>query len=476
MAKLTSYLAISLLFCVIISSHAQERAPDQIIEVFRHGARAPLHDYDPSWKPSEFGNLTAIGMRQQYVLGKLLASKYPTIFGASYDPDQVYMLSDITPRCIQSAYAQLQGIYEGKGLELRQGFPSSLAVPPNKDERVGEIINRMTGLEALPNHNIVPIVNIIEKDKTYVFKSNGPECPNGKKWEEENALDKRAQEGLKIFNSTIENINKKANGAFKLKTFKEFKAFCATIVVDLADNRTLPYGIGEDKDLVSNITYAYEFTAYQIWGGQKQQVQLYSFGMIDAILEQMEAFKTGKSNRKAVLYSAHDGNLFSLLSAFDVLHTSCLLDNFYASLKGQELPFQNCTYPYFASNLIVEFYNATVNESASVKVLFNSQVLRFCKGQDKCPYEEFVMVARNATGNMTLEAYPEKCGISASSVPQLESSGSWGKNLMILMLMVLCLMLLADRINTRRKMGQGRQAYFKIEDSKEGIQLPYTNL
>ncbi len=474
MPNFTSLLSISLLFCLIISSYAEDRAPDQIIEIFRHGARTPLHDYDPSWKSSEFGNLTAVGIRQQYILGKYLASKYPTIFGTPYDPEQVYMLSDITPRCIQSAYSQLHGIYEGNGPELKQGFPSSLSVPPNKDARVGDIANRITGAEALPNRNIAPIVNIIEKEKTYIFKNNGPECPNGQKWEKENALDKTAQEGMKIFNSTIKNILK-ANSSLSIKTFKEFKAFCATMVVDLADNRTLPYGIGDNKDLVRNITHAYEFTAYQIWGGQRQQVELYSFGMIDDILKQMEAFKTGKSQRKAVLYSAHDGNLFSMLSAFGVLNTSCILANFNASLKGEDLPFKDCFYPYFAANLIIEFYKATANESAAVRVLYNSQVLRFCNGQEKCSYDDFVKFARNATGNITLEAYPEKCGVSVISASQPEASGSWGKNMTILVLMVLCLVLMADRINTRRKRGQ--QSYFKIEDTKEGgIQLPYTNL
>ena len=578
MLKPTSLFSISLLFCLIISSYTQERAPDQIIEIFRHGARAPLHDYDPNWDPSDYGALTAVGMRQHYILGKLLASKYPTIFGAAYDPNQIYVLSDTTPRCIQSAQSQLQGIYEGKGPELKTGYPASLAIPPYKDGRVGDIASALTGIEALPNHNIAPIVNIIEEKDTYIFKNNGPECPNGAIWEKENAKSERAEEGLEIFHDTIKKINKKAEGAFKIKKLKELKQFCETMMADLADNRVLPYKIGKDEALVSNIKYAYGFAAYQIWGGQRQQVELYSFGLIDAILKQMEAFKKGEKYYKAVLYSGHDSNVFSVLAAFGVLHTSCVLENYYASLEGKELPFQNCTYPYFASNMVVEFYNATVNESASVKVLYNGQVLRFCNGQEKCPYEDFVVFARNATGNMTLEAYPEKCGLNVApgnqnnTVPKDDDSNgnqpnqsnqdnqnnqtdqtsqpsrgnqtnqtnepnelkqdnqnnqtnqtnqsnqdnqpsqnttqsntqnnsqnnqnttpeksqsevnvpgpgpqpesSWGKNLTILLLTVLCFILLADRINTRRKMGQAFKNKYRFNNEGD-TQMNYTNL
>jgi len=75
-----------ILFLALISHlYAQESLqPNQIIEVFRHGARGPLSGYDKSWPNYEFGALTESGTRQHFVLGKTLTKKYPNISNRAY--------------------------------------------------------------------------------------------------------------------------------------------------------------------------------------------------------------------------------------------------------------------------------------------------------------------------------------------------------------------------------------------------------
>jgi len=437
--------------------------PDQIIEIFRHGARGPLYGYDPTWNASDYGALTPVGMRQHYILGKFLAQKYSHLLGDPYDPNQIYMLSDVTPRCIQSALSHFYGMYAGSGPELREGFPSNHAIPPFRDPQIHEIAKEIKGSEALPFHNTATIVNIVEEKQTYLFKNNGPECPNGAIWEKQNLNQFGGDEGYALFNYTVKNLNQRLKGSgYNITGLKELKSFTESIMVDLADNRTLPYGIGDDKALVNNITYAYGFAAYQIWGAQEVQRQVYSFGLIDSILKQLEAFKTGKNYSKAALYSGHDGNLFSVLAAFGVLNTKCLMKNWDASLKAQPLPYPNCTYPTFASNIIVEFYNETGNPH--VKILYNNQVLRLCYGQETCSYEYFKILAKSATGFITLESYPKKCGVvnpptlvsqNVNNIPEviiIQQSGTWYHNIALFVLTVLCLALVGDKVNVKRKL------------------------
>ncbi|WKX93343.1 hypothetical protein Q1695_010973 [Nippostrongylus brasiliensis] len=89
--------------------------------VWRHGDRAPTMTYptDPhqesSW-PNGWGELTQLGMLQQYALGQLLRGRYITGDNPlleKYNPKQVYIRSTDVNRTLVSAYANLAGMFTG---------------------------------------------------------------------------------------------------------------------------------------------------------------------------------------------------------------------------------------------------------------------------------------------------------------------------------------------------------------------------
>ncbi|KAI1727298.1 histidine phosphatase superfamily (branch 2) domain-containing protein [Ditylenchus destructor] len=87
--------------------------------IWRHGDRTPISTYptDPhqeeSW-PQGFGQLTTLGMAQQVQLGKFLRKRYMDelkFLSPRYRANEIYITSTDTNRTIQSAYANMIGMY-----------------------------------------------------------------------------------------------------------------------------------------------------------------------------------------------------------------------------------------------------------------------------------------------------------------------------------------------------------------------------
>ena len=88
-----------------------------LLKIYRHGDRAPTGPYptDPNtnesaW-PVEYGELTNEGTRQHYILGQFLRYRYFTLLPARYSPKQVYVRSTDVDRTMESAEANLAGLY-----------------------------------------------------------------------------------------------------------------------------------------------------------------------------------------------------------------------------------------------------------------------------------------------------------------------------------------------------------------------------
>jgi hypothetical protein len=408
------FVLLSLLTVVTECAH-----PDQIVEVFRHGARGPLAGYDPSWSLDQWGVLTPVGMRQQYILGKVLSQKYSKFFQSStYNYTQIYMLTDTTPRCIQSAYAQFYGLYLGYGPSLSNSYPAQLAVPPYQDARVQNLAASLPNTEAIANNDVPNLVNIVDSLNAVIFQGHdGFYCPNVAQWIIQNTNDAASQQALAIFQDTINNVNQYLDGSKKLKAPQDIVSFGDTMLANIADNRPMPGGF-TDRVLINNLTAAFSWFNFHLHNGQLIQRQLGAYNLLDAVLNQLKAFRQGQSYNPVALYSGHDSNIIAMLGALGVVSEECLMANFqsYARNHSQPVPYLNCYFPYFASNLIFEFYNET--DSAYVKVFYNNAVLPLCNGQESCSYEDFLVFVNNATGNNTAESYKQKCGAKETHLIQ----------------------------------------------------------
>lgn len=94
--------------------------------VYRHGARSPLKFYptDPyqeKFWPDGAGQLTQYGMQLEYDLGKFFRERYvvnTSLIDKQYRHKDVVIYSSDADRCIQSAQAQLAGIYPPSGYQI----------------------------------------------------------------------------------------------------------------------------------------------------------------------------------------------------------------------------------------------------------------------------------------------------------------------------------------------------------------------
>eukprot|EP00347_Sterkiella_histriomuscorum_P014854 403359272 len=132
MKKSYQALVIAGILLNILDAVQAEEKLAYVFEVVRHGARAPLMDEPEGYFKVGKGILTAVGMRQRLLLGKLNRQRYIDqyqLLDQTYNPNQLFIESTNVLRTIQSSYAELMGLYPPspqKQSSLTQGEHDSI--------------------------------------------------------------------------------------------------------------------------------------------------------------------------------------------------------------------------------------------------------------------------------------------------------------------------------------------------------------
>jgi len=115
---------IFLFFCIIANTAFASEKLIFAIDIIRHGDRTPLIEFPKAphhWKEG-LGQLTAIGMSQEYQLGQRLRKEYMMqyqLLPKEYSVKTMYVLSTEYDRTVMSAQSLLLGLYpQGKGPKI----------------------------------------------------------------------------------------------------------------------------------------------------------------------------------------------------------------------------------------------------------------------------------------------------------------------------------------------------------------------
>ena len=143
-----SFLRIILL--LLITSSYKEETLVFVYTHFRHGARGTSSIdkngtdlFGQKWVTPD--DLTGVGLRMHYALGLRNRKKYQNFLKKNFDPREILVLSTDYNRTIQSAYAQLQGLYEPL---------TEQDITPEEEKRMNEMNGYSADIQKIINKTI----------------------------------------------------------------------------------------------------------------------------------------------------------------------------------------------------------------------------------------------------------------------------------------------------------------------------------
>ena len=150
-----------------------------IFEHSRHGIKTPSYLNDSSNLRDIFGQewvglkeLTRGGSRMEYLLGVYLKNYYKEFFSEKYNPNEIYIMSSDSNRTVESALAQIQGIYQNKTDINLTNYQINRSIPYYFENKLDPEFERF--LESIENyslpHNIqIPPIHSID-DRYHIYR------------------------------------------------------------------------------------------------------------------------------------------------------------------------------------------------------------------------------------------------------------------------------------------------------------------
>ena len=352
---------VSLLLFIFINLYTTAYASTQkklvfAIDVIRHGDRTPTADIpkEPHHWLEGAGQLTATGMQQEYQLGASLRKKYIEqyhLLPFNYSSNMIYVRSSDADRTLMSAQAFLMGLYPlGTGPYLPNSRQPAL---PN-------------AFQPIPLHTVSKDQETLlvawtespqfkELLKTYIYptpewKAKSAELqPKFAAWSQATGIDITDLYQLKSLGDTL----------------SIYQIYHVALPKDLS---------AEDAQQIIDAGHWVFVTAFK----SSKLGRVTGYSLLKAVSDDLQQASQQKTSLKYKLFSAHDSNIFSLMSAMGT-------------------PLNEP--PKYASDLNILLYEVG-NQSYIVRVNFNGQavVIPACGG-NTCTLAQFSSLVDNNSKN-----------------------------------------------------------------------------
>jgi len=391
MKRFIIFLTI-LLASQIVVSESDDKKLKHLIHVTYIGSRYPRYLNDTSkWEfnPME---LTQVGMRQLYLLGRQIRQKYfnklPEML---YNPLKVEFRSIYSdePTITRSAYALAAGLYHGAGFNLNDAQVER-AVPPIDPSKYVNY-KKDLGNEALPHYyGVLPVMTLTE-EPDYKFRTLHL-C---------SAVNKTVKDELKV-NETLKSYIEGKERNFSKGLYPKLKAIFGKDVNDMTEASDYTDYIiaakyfskelnitGDEYKLINELHYTIKFEKLF---ANENVTKLIAHGFLDELEKILVGIDEGK-NPKYIFTSY----------TLDEVHILALLKLLGFEYQGDKKP----EIMPFSSSLIIE-----VNEDKTIKILFNNDTIKL---KDKDPTVKGLI--EWTKGNIVVN-FTDRCHAEKAEMPE----------------------------------------------------------
>ncbi|XP_014733852.1 PREDICTED: prostatic acid phosphatase-like [Sturnus vulgaris] len=306
------------LFCIFLHQTTAKRKLKFVSLVFRHGDHTP-QEFFPTDKHKEiarqqgYGQLTQLGIQQQYELGQYMRRRYSHFLSVVYKQCEIYVQSTDYDHTLMSAQASLSGLY-----------------PPTQSQ----IWNPRILWQPIPVHT-VPLTH---DNLLYLPFSH---CPKHKELLRETFATRDFQRQFKHYKQFLKFLATHTGYPLKKLTTERIWKLSETLQYEESNNYTLPvwatHGVRTKLIKLSELLLQAEFGFHK----QIQKSRLQGGILLKTILKHILDARKPSYHQKMVMYSTHAATIAALQMALNVFngkwppHSACHFFELYQEKNGQ---------------------------------------------------------------------------------------------------------------------------------------------
>ena len=357
--------------------------------------------FKQKWIGSE--ELSAVGLRQHYLLGSLMRNQYSQLLDwNNYNTKDIFVYSTPTNRTIMSARAHLFGMFNNDNIKKLNKNQNEKSVPNylrNKSKIINFINKTLNNSYILPNKipSEIPIHIIERKEKLFQFEKDD-NCIGIENQRDKNKKKKSVKNAVESFNEKygqklVKYLSEKKEDYFK--DLKNVQAIALAFIINKIDGRDLSEfqnetGFDLEKFYNDSMKILVQKSLEIQSGDDEKLIALASSSvLLRFILSFIDKVVENDKKQKKI----HDVPKYFLLSAHDttIVMSSDLLNILFKSEKY---------FPSFATSQVYELNKE--NNEYYINLIFNGEKLKTVK------YEYFKKTIENEA--WTLEETGYFCG------------------------------------------------------------------